>query len=284
MNKIAIIVDSSSGWTQKEASELGLHFLPLIINVGDKKYQDGIDLDSDNLFKHFTLNSDNAKTAATPLGVAEDVIKKASEENDKVLIFPITKHLSSQCEMLKTISQNYPNVHVVDSVYIAALIPLMLFKFQAMLKQGAAFEDGLEVLNQWDKDFSVTLLPKYNDYLVKGGRLSPAAATIARLLKIVPLIKFEDGQLLKEGKGRIFLKSVFNVIDQKTENHEQYDYIILHSNPEELNQINDYLASKINKPHFTTNLPNVISIHTGPEAVVVIRAPKLTEEQKALFK
>ncbi|WP_334687351.1 DegV family protein [Mycoplasmopsis felis] len=64
----------------------------------------------------------------------------------------------------------------------------------------------------------ITLIPKHNDYLVKGGRLSPAAATIAKLLKIVPLIRFENGKLEKQGKGRLFLKSIFNEIDIKFNN------------------------------------------------------------------
>ncbi|WP_430001023.1 DegV family protein, partial [Mycoplasmopsis bovis] len=64
---------------------------------------------------------------------------------------------------------------------------------------------------------SVSVIPKYNRYLVKGGRLHPAAALVARMLKLVPIIKWEDGQLMKENIGRNFEKTISKNLSQKYE-------------------------------------------------------------------
>ncbi|QGZ97957.1 DegV family EDD domain-containing protein [Mycoplasma sp. NEAQ87857] len=282
MKKIAILVDSSSGLTKKQAAQHNWHFLPLLVSLDGVEYKDGIELTGTNLFNHFSLNSNNVKTSSTPLGLVHQELEKLSKEYDEIIFFPISKHLSSQYQMLLTLMDEFPKLKVVQSLYVAILIPLMVKYLEQLIKDGMDSDSAIKQVEQWNNDFKVTLLPKYNDYLVKGGRLHPTAATIAKLLKIVPLIAFDNGQLIKEGKGRIFLKSVYNSIDDKVMDDDS-EFIILHSNNNDINEIVDYIQTKHNKKVYVALLPNVIAIHTGPEAIVVIKTKKLTEEQKALF-
>ncbi|RIV16741.1 DegV family protein [Mycoplasmopsis gallopavonis] len=285
MKNIAIVIDSSAGLSAEEAREKGWFFLPLLIHFDDKKFQDGIDLNSENLFDHFTIDSGSAKTSATPIGFAEQEFEKLSNEYKHVLVFPISAHLSSQYSMLANLASDYPNIRVIHSVYIASLIPVMIKIFEDLITRGKSFEEAASYIEKWNDSWKVTLMPKYNDYLVKGGRLHPAAATLAKLLQIVPMIAFENGELIREGKGRTFNKTVYRAIDEKFEgqNIDQYDCIFLHSGNKELSTYVSYFEEKYGKKAYIQTLPNVIAIHTGPEAIVVIKSPKLTEKQKELF-
>ncbi|WP_036452070.1 DegV family protein [Mycoplasma buteonis] len=286
MLKIAIVVDSSAGLSKQEATKNNWFFIPLMIFFDDKKLADGIDITSDNLFDHYNLESGSAKTSATPIGIAQDTFEKLSSEYDYVLVFPISKYLSSQAAMLESAAKDFANVRVIQSVYVAHLISLKVKEFESMIQKGFSFEEAANQIEKWDDQIDVTLVPKYNDYLVKGGRLSPAAATLAKLLQIVPMIKFTDGSLVKEGKGRIFSKTIQKVIDSKFENLtdiENYDCVILHSGNLEISQYVEYLTSKYNIVPYISSLANVIAMHTGPEAIVIIKLPKLSESQKALF-
>ncbi|VEU70084.1 DegV family protein [Mycoplasmopsis glycophila] len=286
MKKIAIVIDSSSGLTEKEVQQKGWFFLPLLVFIDDKKFQDGVDLDAQNLFDHFTINSDSAKTSATPIGIVEEKFKSLSKEYDDVIVFPISMELSSQFSILKTVAEKYPNIHIVKSIYIAALIPLKVIECLEYIENGLTVEQAIKKVEEWSEDWKITLMPKYNDYLVKGGRLHPAAATIAKLLKIVPMISFYKGQLLKESKGRVFQKTVLNSIDEKFKgerNLSKFDCILLHSNNPEIDFFADYIKEKYKINPIIKNIPNVVSIHTGPEAVVVIKVPKLSQKQRELF-
>ena len=44
MSKIAIVTDSNSGISQKEAKEMGIFVLPMPFLINGKEYLDGIDL------------------------------------------------------------------------------------------------------------------------------------------------------------------------------------------------------------------------------------------------
>lgn len=286
MKNTIIILDSSSGLDAQKAKEIGFEFLPLQIDIDGTTYKDGIDIKSDNLFDIFTLDSKVAKTSSTPLGYIQSLFEKLSNEYENVVYFPISTHLSSQYKIAKNLESEIKNLHVIESQYIAHLIIIKAFYLKALLEQGISIEQAIAEVQKWDENFDVTLIPKYNDYLVKGGRLHPAAAALAKLFKIVPLIKFEKGQLLKEGKGRVFLKAVFNSIDDKASkvnNLKDYDFILLHSNNPEISKVKQYIQEKYNLDVYTGNIPSVVSIHTGPEAIVLILTKKIVSEVKAVL-
>ncbi|QIW62037.1 DegV family protein [Mycoplasmopsis gallinacea] len=286
MKNTIIILDSSSGLDAQKAKEIGFEFLPLQVDIDGTTYKDGIDIKSDNLFNIFTLDSKVAKTSSTPLGYIQNLFEKLSNEYENVVYFPISTHLSSQYKIAKNLESEIKNLHVIESQDIACLITIKAFRLKALLEQGMNTKQAVAEVQKWDENFDVTLIPKYNDYLVKGGRLHPAAAALAKLFKIVPLIKFEKGQLLKEGKGRVFLKAVFNSIDDKAskvDNLKDYDFILLHSNNSEISKVKQYIQEKYNLDVYTGNIPSVVSIHTGPEAIVVILTKKIAPEVKAVL-
>ncbi|WP_027121428.1 DegV family protein [Mycoplasma leonicaptivi] len=270
MKDIAIVVDSSSGLTKEQANKLGLYFLPLQIELEGQIYNDGIDLTYDNFFNHFSLNTKVAKTSATNLGYASDLLTSLANEYQKVVVFPISSKLSSQFSMLDSIAKDLNNVYIVDSVDIAVTILVRVQKFINDY-QKLGFEEAFKNACVWNEDeLSITLLPKFNDYLVRGGRLSPAANIIAKLLKVVPLIKFSNGILDKEGKGRVFDKSLINVVDSKIKNKED-KLIFLGEKNEDMFSLIEYVKKQYNIEPIVLPIPNVISIHTGPQAIVIIK-------------
>ncbi|MHA0272490.1 DegV family protein [Mycoplasma sp. 48589B] len=285
MKKIAIVVDSSCGLTKEQVEALGWYFLPLKIELDNKIYNDGDNLKSDELFRYFSLDTKSYKTACTPIGIAEDLIEKLSQDYDYVVAFPISKHLSSQYQNLKGLESLYPKLRVFDSEYIAILLTFQVYEFLSLVQdQNMDVDTALQKAAQWREDMLVSLFPKYNDYLVKGGRLSPSAATVAKLLKIVPIISFYHGKLEKEGKGRIFNKTILNKIDEKLQGSDS-DLLILQNDCSEYPQFVEYVKENYPKNRiFSTCLPNCISILTGPEAIVVIKlGRKLSDQEIAVL-
>lgn len=270
MEKIAYVIDSASGLTKKQAEKLGWFYLPLGIEINDYLYRDGIEINNSNLFDIFSSDSKMAKTSSSAPGLAIELFTKLSQEYDRVIVFPISTYLSSQAANLTTIAKDFEKVYVVQSLYVAQLIPLKIFELDSLLKNQYPFEEAIKKIETSNKDFDVTLTPKYNDFLVKGGRLTPAAAAVAKLFKIIPMIKFENGQLLKEGKGRVFNKTIFNIIDNKIKNNPNAQIIILHAKNKEIDQYVNYIKDKYGVNAYLVNSPSVISIHIGPEAIAII--------------
>ncbi|QZE12219.1 DegV family protein [Mycoplasma sp. Ms02] len=286
MKNIAIVVDSSCGLTKEQVEEKGWFFLPLHIEIDQTIYDDGINLNSSNIFEIFSKDSKNAKTSLTKPGEGVELFEKLSKEYEHIVFYPISKHLSGQYQAFKLLESEFPKLKVVESKRIAQLIVLDLLAFEQNLKNGMNFQEAFDKINDFQKAY-ISLMPKYNDFLVKGGRLHAAAATVAKLFKIIPIIKFEDGQLLKEDKGRVFDKTVNNVITKKA-NEASGTMMILHSGNQNIDSIVEYAEQESNRKVYVASIAPVVAIHTGPEAVVVISFEEnyddLIEANSYLFK
>ncbi|VEU60575.1 DegV family protein [Mycoplasmopsis bovigenitalium] len=277
--KYAIVIDSSCGLTQEQAHKLGWHFLPLHINIEGKEFKDGVDITPENLFNFYNKNS-KAKTSAVNLGYAEELFNKLSKDYDRIIVYPISKHLSASCASLTTLAKDFEKVRVVNSIQVLQmiLIDLVWFEHQMSIDSSRLDEyiDILEKDNLWHRK-SISLIPKFNSYLVKGGRLHPAAAAVAKLLKIVPIICWKDGQLLKEAVGRTFSKTVLKAIDLKKEilpiekGKELYVMSLdSHSDIAERDDLLNNIFEKFGIHSIHGLIAPVVGIHTGPEALAIL--------------
>ncbi len=285
--KIKIIVDSSSGLSQQEAQNLGWDLIPLNAEIDGKPYKIGINLDVDEFARMWRSNKKiNTSTFATPPGVSQEVIDKYIENYDKIIIYSISKELSSQNSSLITLFKDNPKVHVVESKKISYLIVRDLLLFEQKINNGVSFDKAIEHFNQ--KNEKLLLVPQFNDALVKGGRLSKAAAMIAKLAKIVPIIRFENGILEKEGLGRVFTKTLDKLVKELFEKlpkeNENYYLIIPHADNDEIEKIiNSFKLVTNNYPRIASiKLPADISVHTGVGAVCVSFA-EIKDEIKDKF-
>ncbi|UUM25517.1 DegV family protein [Mycoplasmopsis agalactiae] len=274
--KYAIVTDSSIGLTKAQTEKLGWHFLPLNLVIDGVNYADGIDITSDTLFEKFTLES-NVKSSMFNMQYAIDLFTNLSKEYDMIFVYPISQHLSNSYQALKTMEKDFDKLRVIQSKQV--MMPLLwdVIWFDHMLKTDSSkYEEYINHLENPSWAHSVSVIPKYNRYLVKGGRLHPAAALVARMLKLVPIIKWEDGQLMKENIGRNFEKTVLKNLTQK---HESFKVpsgftltpVIIHQgvSKSDLDEYKKLVHQYWNKDPMIFSFSPVIEIHTGPETHVL---------------
>ncbi|MGL6125280.1 MAG: DegV family protein [Metamycoplasmataceae bacterium] len=276
--KLVIVVDSSSGLTKKQAEARGWHFLPLFTNIDNKEYEDGVTLDSNNFFE-ICKNESEVSTSCSSVAQVEELLSKIAKPDTFVVIYPISKHLSAQYKNCLLGSQKYQNVHVINSENICyPVIPELVELEIGVRNNEISIQEGIDIIeHKTSRDLdNLIIFPKFNDSLVRGGRLSPSAAKLAKLLKIVPIIVLKNGKLEKLGKGRIFDRTVIKtIVDKYNElNSSSEDWILLFShskNSEKDSIINEISRQTQNKkPFMEALIPPVIAVHTGFEAIAMI--------------
>ncbi|WP_027120538.1 DegV family protein [Mycoplasmopsis lipofaciens] len=286
----AIVVDSSCGLTKEEAKKLGWYYLPLHISIDGKEFRDGIDVDSSTLFNFYNLKSD-VKTSAFNIGEAEQLFNELSKNYEKIVVYPISKHLSGAYQQIKTLANDFPKVVVIESIQVLNMITLECLWFEREMKNNSSkFEEYISWIESGGLNKSATLIPKYNQFLVKGGRLHSSAAVVARMLKIVPIIKWEKGMLVKESLGRVFSKATLKYIGEKSKSFKpkhkgQLLTFYLHSNASEEDKkayISEF-RNKFNQDPIVDYIAPVVSIHTGPEAFACLIFEVDPELKKYIF-
>lgn len=273
--KIKLIIDSSCGLTEKQANELGWDLLPLISNINGTEYKNGVNIDIQKFAELWNANPKKAevKTSCSLLKDIVPLVEKYEKEYDKIVIYPISKALSSQSDMLKTAFANHDKVFVVESNKILYLMIKDLLMFEEEIKAGKSFEEATKIFSL-PASSRFLLIPEFNDALVKGGRLAPAAAAIAKLLKIVPIICWtEDGRLEKYGTGFKFRNSLLKqTINMKKEYNKKIDentyFILIDSQNSNIKEIAEELKNAINfsEVEVFDNAVDV-AVHTGVGAI-----------------
>ena len=130
----------------------------------------------------------------------------------------------------------------------------------------------MEYLKANDKSF---LIPQDFDYLRRGGRLTPAAAKVGSLLRLVPLMTqtADDRQLEKAGLCRSFAKAVEKCIEtfHKLGVGEKHMIMISHAmNLTEANQAKEMLAKEFPYSRIdVVDLTPAFTTQGGPRCVAI---------------
>ncbi|RMA77542.1 DegV family protein with EDD domain [Metamycoplasma subdolum] len=270
--KVKIIVDSSTSLTQEQANSLGWGFIPILVQVNEKTYEVGVDFNLEFHKKVWDNNRrEKLKTSASLPGRVQEEVNKYINDFDKIVIYPLSRELSSQCHMIKMMYADNDKVFVVESRKVSYLMTLDLFRFENLMNERVKFEEACKVFDEpTDK---VLLIPEFNDALVAGGRLTKAAAAVAKLFKIVPVIKLENGFLDKESLSRVFPKTIVKKAKElfensKHKNDPNYEFVLvdaLNNNVETyIKQIKEILP--IDKIRYI-KMGSDITIHTGIGAI-----------------
>lgn len=99
--KIAVVTDSGTGWTMKQARALGLYYLPLQVKCGDEEFLDGVDLTVSELYARLK-RGEMPTTSMPPVGKVEALFEELKQEQvDHVIAVPLTSGISSTAEMIQ---------------------------------------------------------------------------------------------------------------------------------------------------------------------------------------
>ncbi len=95
------------------------------------------------------------------------------------------------------------------------------------------------------------------------------------MLKIVPIIKFKNGNLEKYAKGRVFNKTVTKIARYiQEESVEGSEYIIYYASRNPDLELIDRVEKEIGKKLESHKLPIVIGAHTGNDTFVIMTYKK----------
>ncbi len=273
--KLGIIVDSSSGLSKKETEDRGWGFIPLHIFLDKVDYADGIDITTQGVYDKLTLETEVRTSASSPIEVMEE-FQRMSNTFDHVIVYPLSTKLSSQTNNLKMFSKEFENIHVIESHGLGKVNTAQCEKAEMLAKAGVNIEEILETLHETRDDYFSVLLPHSLDWLVKGGRVGQRVASMASMLKIVPMISFSNGELDKYGKGRTFQKTVIKATKDVLSKFkkESCDLYIYHVGNKDKKEHLKRIEVEIGKKPIEILLPSAIALHVGLEAIGIMALKK----------
>ena len=275
MKKIKIVTDSSADITEQQAHELGFEVVRMPILIDGKEY---IENDGISVEEFITKMRQGAviKTSQSSLGDVARVWDKALKEADEVIYVPISSRLSGSYATAKALADEeyVGKVTVLDLKHVCFPLAYVCQQIIHYVEMGMDTAEIKELFESKAVLWAV-LIPEDIIYLKHGGRISAAAAALANLLKIVPLLKVEDGAIDVLEKVRT-LKKAYQVGMKacfEVENHDDYCWFIVEADAKdraiELKaEIEAIYPIKVE----IVSMHPVIMAHTGPGTIAFGRS------------
>ena len=209
MKKTGIVTDSHSSISQQQAQDLGISVLPMPFYINGTCYYEDITLSRDDFFRFLNGGADISTSQPSPTDVME-YWDKALEEYEEILYIPISSGLSGSCQSATALSMEEPyqnRVFVVDNGRVSTPLYCTILDALEMIQKGMCACEIKTILEKYRDDMVIYVGVDTLEHLKKGGRISPAAATLGNVLNIKPVLKFGTGTLDTYKKCRGFQKA-----------------------------------------------------------------------------
>lgn len=204
MKKIAIMTDSNSGITQKEAAGLGISVLPMPFMINDTTYFEDINLTQDRFYE-FLENDAVVSTSQPSPDSLIHMFHKLLAEYDEVVHIPMSSGLSGSCQTACMLAQEPEfdgRVFVVNNQRISVTQTQSVLDAMELAKKGYDGAQIKKILEEDKFNSSIYIMLDTLFYLKKGGRITPAAAALGTLLKLKPVLQIQGEKLDAFAKAR----------------------------------------------------------------------------------
>ena len=203
--KTAIITDSNSGITQKEARELGISVVPMPVLIDSEIFYEDLTLTQEEFYKKLKSNVRVSTSQPNPEHVGE-IWDNILKDYDQIVYIPMSSGLSETCHTLQHYTETEDRfngkVFVVDNQRISITQKQSVMDAMKLASEGKSGKEIADWLIDTKMKSSIYIMVDTLKYLKKGGRLTPAVAAIGTLLRIKPVLQIQGFKLDTYAKVR----------------------------------------------------------------------------------
>ena len=194
--KIAIATDTNSGITAMEGEKLGVYVLAMPVNLEETIHYEGIDITSEQLYDAMREHRDVFTSQPSPGQLMELWDGILAKGYDEIVYIPMSSGLSGSCQSAALFAQDYDGkVQVVDNHRISVTQRESVVSALRLAEQGHDAGQIKDFLEKHAYDASIYITVDSMEYLKKGGRVTPAAATLATVLNLKPVLTIQGDKL-----------------------------------------------------------------------------------------
>ena len=280
-NKVMIIADSTCDLNKDYLKENNIVILPLHVSFpgDDKDYLDGVNLDSETVYKKVEEIGNTPKTGAANVNQFIELFQKYIDQNYDIIYTGIGSGLSSSYQNAILASQEFPEgrIEIVDSQNLSTGTGLLVCKMVDFRNEGLDVHQIAEKVRELVPLVSAKFCIDRLDYLHKGGRCSGMTKLFAHLLNLHPVAKVINGKLTvyKTPRGK-YRKAVDAQIQEFLEDLPNIDLTrVFVTDSGHMDGEDEYVIQELSKHMDPSKIIHtiagcVISSHCGPKTIGIL--------------
>ncbi len=279
MNKVILSADSTVDLGDELYSRYNVITTPLHIILGNKSYEDMVNITPRDIYENFDKTGTLPKTSAVNCQEYIDAFKPYVDDGYEVVHINIGGALSTSYNQCCMAAKELGHIYPVDSCNLSTGSGLLVIEAAKRIAEGMSAPDIAKELKDLVPKCHASFVVDKLTYLKAGGRCSALAALGANLLSIKPRIDVDnrDGSM---SVGKKYRGKLLNVLEKYVDeelslygNISNERIFITHSGVDEeiYGRVYDILKAKnYFKEILITNASCTISSHCGPGTLGIL--------------
>nr|WP_187351632.1 DegV family protein [Brevibacillus laterosporus] len=272
--EIAIVTDSTSYIPKELQEELQITVVPLQVVYGNVAYREEVELTEADFYAKLKTSDQLPTTSQPPIGEFLETYMNLSKTHKRVIAIHMSSGISGTYQgsvTATTMVDDFP-IDVIDSEITTYALGAVVVEAARMAQAGNSREEILERIEYIRAQMKTYFLVEDLDFLYRGGRLSTAQLMLGNMLKIKPILTFENKKIVPYQKVRTRVKAKAGIMelfeaDAKVGKPMQLS-IIQAQVQGEAEEWRTYIESTYPQVSVTiSHFGPVIATHVGPGAI-----------------
>ncbi|MEC3839807.1 DegV family protein [Bacillus amyloliquefaciens] len=272
---IAVVTDSTAYIPKEMREEHHIHMIPLQVVFGEKTFREETELDWRSFYKEVKNHDELPTTSQPSFGELIALYEELGKTYDAVISIHLSSGISGTYNSAASANAmvDHIKVYPFDSEISCLAQGFYALKAAQLIKDGVdSPEEIIKELEEMKKTVRAYFMVDDLSHLQRGGRLSSAQAFIGGLLKVKPILHFDNKLIVPFEKIRTRKKAISRIFELFVEDASKgipMRAAVIHANrEEEAAEIIQELSGKY--PHvefYNSYFGAVIGTHLGEGAI-----------------
>lgn len=203
--KIAVVVDSCADIPKQLVEQYHIFVMPMVIMTSEGEFFDGVNITAQDVYE---LQKREMPKTGCPTGatIMDTFAAVKNEGYTKAVVIALSGGLSGTVNNVRMLAEDVEglDITVFDSKSASIGIGVIGIQAAAYVAEGMEFEQLKEKIQALIRNTRVFFSIDTLEYLQKGGRIGKVTAVAGTLLKIKPVLSFDekDGEIYTAAKVR----------------------------------------------------------------------------------
>lgn len=203
--KTAIVTDSASYLSAADVEKYHIYVVPITVIFGHQTYLENVEITSKEFYERMRTAPELPTTTQITLGQMQTTYDQLAKAGyDAVISIHLSSGITSFITNLESYLPNVTNIKVYpfDSLITAGGEAYMVLLAAKLVAEGYSPEQVIAQLKKIRETTGVYFVVDNLSHLVRTGRLSNASGLVSNLLRIKPVLTFQDGKIVAIQKER----------------------------------------------------------------------------------
>jgi DegV family protein with EDD domain len=280
--RVAIVTDSNAYLAPRLAEQLGVHVLPHTIHLSQGSFKEGSELTASQFYRLLAEGEPGYLPRASGPSIEEfaELYARLGKKTDQILSLHLSSALSDtvrNAQRARNTLLGRLSIEVIDTQSATVGLGMLVQAAATAAKNGRDLDDCVRLARGLMPHIYLFFLVKQLPYLEREHRISSTQSLLGSMLRVMPLLQIEEGEIIPLEKVRSHQRGVDKLYDYVSEFAQlQRATILQHGFESEAKELVSRLKVAYPQQQFPvlTNNPS-LAVHLGPEAMGVVVLERL---------